>query len=352
VTGAARALAAVGLALVANAGAAPPLPREAFSATVREIQEDFVADRFEHLEALHQRDMGRRVDDGTSMIEAFEYAFDSVFGVRPLVRLEAGFAAWKVAAPRSRLRPIAEAFMWQERAFRAHGAWCQPLDPAGKPLATKYLARAQAALAEADPAASPLWFTASLRVAGGQGATTDRLDRLLDQGAAAHPGYLPMYWARGRFMLPPWSEDYSGFDTFARTRTPGGREGGATSYALLYATVARDTCQGFLEATAVSWPRMRTGLEALVRDRDTPWNWNLLGTFSCRFRDAEATRRVLARMGPAAQLDIWTSGQSTQSCTLMSREPPARRHGDDNAQLTGVKVAGARAFLYSRQLPR
>jgi hypothetical protein len=343
-----RALAAALACWAAHAGAQDAVTREGFAAAIREIQQAFIAERFDRVEALHGENVGRRTEDGTSMVEAFEYAFDAMFSAHALPRLEGALTDWKAAAPASRLRPIAEAFMWQQRAQRAHGAWCKPLDPAGRPLAEKYLGRAQAALAEADAAASPLWFSAALRVAGSRGDTTDQLDRLLDRGAAAHPGYLPMYWARGRFMLPPWAKDYDGFDTFARTRASAGIGSGATSYALMYVTVARSTCHSFLEETGVSWQQMKLGLEELARSRGADWNWNLLGTFACRFRDVEATRRVLERLGPAARLDIFTSGQSTESCRLMARGERAPPRHEERAELTGVKVGGSGAFLYFR----
>ena len=343
-----RALAAALVCWAAQAGAQGAATRDGFTTAIRGIQEAFVGERFDRVEALHDENVGRRTEDGTPMVEAFEYAFDAMFSTHALPRLEGAFADWKAAVPASRLRPIAEAFMWQQRAQRAHGAWCKPLDPAGRPLAEKYLARAQAALAEADAAASPLWFSAALRVAGSRRDTNDQLDRLLDRGSAAHPGYLPMYWARGRFMLPPWAKDYDGFDTFARTRASAGIGSGATAYALMYVAVARSTCHAFLEETGVSWQQMKLGLEELVRSRSADWNWNLLGTFACRFRDAETTRKVLERLGPAARLDIWTSGQSTESCKVMARGGRAPPRGDDRAELTGVKVGRSGGFLYFR----
>ena len=181
------------------------------------------------------------------------------------------------------------------------------------------------ALDRADPAATPLWFTASLRVAGARGDSPEALDRLLARGDSMHPGYPAIYWARGAFLLPPWSEGTQSFERFATEHASHGPGGASIGYAMLYVAVARETCGDFLESTQVSWPKMRAGLEELAARHPSDWNWNLLGTFACRFRDVDATRAALARLGTRARLDIWSSGQSTQSCRLMATDPARRR---------------------------
>ena len=303
----------------AQADAAPS--RDDFARTVREIQVAFNESRFSDIEALHTASARQVTDDGTPMLEAFEYAYDSLFGHAPLARLEAGLASWSSAARGSSIQAVTEAFLWERRALKAHGAWCQPLDAAGKPLAARFLERAKRALERADPAATPLWFTASLRVAGARGDSPQALDRLLARAASMHPGYPAIYWARGAFFLPPWSEGPQAFERFATEHAARGSGGASIGYAMLYVAVARETCGDFLESTQVSWRKMRAGLEELAVRHPSDWNWNLLGTFACRFRDVDATRTVLARLGRRARLDIWSSGQSTQSCRVMATDP-------------------------------
>jgi hypothetical protein len=317
-----RLFLAAAMALLASACAhVEVLGRADFSRLYEAAQHAYSKEDFKGLEALHDDAVGKRLDDGTWLLEAFELAFDAQFVAGPAANYERTFLAWKERAPASRLRPILEAYLWERRARLAVGEGCDRLVVPGKPLATRMLERASRTLRDADADASPLYGSIAVRIAGAQGRSAEELDALLAAAAARTPGFLPTFWSRARFMLPPWSREFGEFDRFARERAPG-REIG---YALMYMRVARDICDDAFASSEVSWDRLRDGLQALAREHDTVWNWNLLGTFACRFRDRDTTREVLAKMGTKANLGIWTRGQDTKSCTLFVREAPPGR---------------------------
>jgi hypothetical protein len=64
---------------------------------------------------------------------------------------------------------------------------------------------------------------------------------------------------------------------------------------------------------------MKQGFMDMIERHDAIWNWNLLGTFACRFRDTETTAWVLGRLGKDASFGIWSQGISTESCRAMIR---------------------------------
>jgi hypothetical protein len=328
----ARALAALLLALVVPAAAAGErVPRSRFVEQVRAIESALVDRDFARLDRLHESLLASRTrtDDGTWLVESFEWAFDAAFQADSPARLDAIVEEWRRAAPQSALRPVAEAFVWQGRAWRTRGGGCSPEWMAGaRTLYARFLERAQAALDGAPSAkASPLWYTAAIRVAGGAGRRAEDVDALLEEGAARHPGYRPLYSARLAFLTPEWGGDYGQVDRFVRRSVERTRATEGTSYyATLYVDLAREPCGDPLGASEVSWPEMKRGFADLLERHDSTWNWNLLGTFACRFRDADETARALARLGKDARLGIWSEGISTESCRTMVRgTPPSPR---------------------------
>jgi hypothetical protein len=330
-----RLAASVAIAFAVAAQGAPPagepLPRERFVGEIGDIQTALENRDFGRLESLHEALLASRARtaDGTWMIESFEWAFDSKFGSASPARLEGLLEDWRRAAPGSRLRPIAEAFAWQNRAWRARGTGCSPGWMAGaEEIYARYLERAAKALeGAAEAKASPLWYTVAIRVAGGEKRAASEIEALLEEGEARHPAYRPLYRARLTFLLPAWGGDYERLDRFVRRAAERTRASeGSSFYAGLYVDLARVECGDPLDESRASWPDMRQGFLDLLERHDATWNWNLYGTFACRFRDREETARVLARLGKEANLGIWSRGISTRSCREMIRpEPPPAR---------------------------
>jgi hypothetical protein len=327
------ALAALALAFGARgaepAGAA--VSRDRFVAEIRSIQAALENREFDRLESLHGAHLASRArtSDGTWMVESFEWAFDSSFRSDSPARLDRLVEDWRRAAPNSMLRPIAEAFVWQARAWRARGGGCSPAWIAGaERIYARHLQRAASALeGAAEAKASPLWYTVAIRVAGGERRAASEIEELLAEGESRHPAYRPSYRARLLFFLPDWGGDYGQVDRFVRRAVERTRATeGSSFYAGLYVDLARDDCGDRLAESRVSWPDMRQGFVDMIERHDATWNWNLLGTFACRFRDREETARALARLGKDASLGIWSSGISTESCLAMiRREPPPAR---------------------------
>jgi hypothetical protein len=306
-----------------------PQTHENFSSAIGTIENALELREFEKVERLHDEFVASRArtTDGTWMIESFEWAFDAKFESDSPARLDALFEEWRVHSPRSSLRKLAEAFMWQNRAWRAHGAGCSSSWVAGaEKVFSLNLLRAARALEEAaDAKASPLWYTVAIRIAGGQERGEKEIETILEEGEIRHPAYRPLYWARLMFLLPAWGGDYEQADRFVRRAVERTRatEGGSF-YAGLYLDMTRATrCGDALADSEASWPDMKQGLLDMIERHESAWNWNLLGTLACRFRDADTVAWALGKLGKDAHLGTGSPGISTQSCRAMIRPAPA-----------------------------
>lgn len=321
------ACAALGAIVCASAQALPDgarsYDRTAYGQAYGEIAQALHEGDFARLERMHGEFLGAgaRTTDGTWMVQAFEEVF-AMLVHEPPVKVERLFREWAARDPASALRPIAEAFAWQRRAWHAKGSGCYPAASSSSRKAfNTLLERAAAALREGETLAngSPLWHTAVMLVAGGQGRPAAELDSLLEESARRFPAYEPLYSARLLFLLPEWQGDYDRADRFirdsaARTAPLEGR----AFYAWLYLDLARlPGCKRLFDESRVSWPDMKAAFEDMLERHPDVWNKNLFATFACRARDVETTRRQLGELGAAAKLGAWSRGISNDTCYRM-----------------------------------
>jgi hypothetical protein len=320
------------VSLVSSHGGTAALPGEsrARSDPYGDIYAALSDEKFERLDELYAQlgAPGARNADGTWTIEIFVPVFEITFRNWVPSRIDALFAHWKSEVPGSPLRPIAEAFAWQQRAWKAKGTGCYAqADSASRHAFNRLLDSSAAALREAEPGgkSSPLWYVAAIRVAGGQALLAGDLDALLDEADRRFPAYEPLYAARLEFLEPVWGGDFGRIDHFVRdaVKRTRAREGRAF-YALLYVRLASAPgCEHLFEQSEVSWPDMKDAFEDLVARHPDNRNRNLFATFACRARDVDTTRRLLGELGKAASLGAYSPGVSNESCYRMIQPPSA-----------------------------
>ncbi|HTS86260.1 MAG TPA: hypothetical protein VMG61_14215 [Usitatibacter sp.] len=320
----ARVMLAAALLAAANAQAA--YDYRAYGTAISEILGSLAKRDFAKLDGIYAAYLARptRTADGTWMLKAFPAAFEAIFPSYPQGQVEEIFRDWKTRDPESALRPLAEAFAWQERAWAAKGGSCYQQSSSSQRTAfNALLDRSAASLREAESKGrdSPLWHVAAILVAGGQLRPAADLDGLLRESSSRFPGFEPLYAARMSFFTPAWGGDFGELDRFirasaAQTQATEGR----ALYAWLYLDLAATPgCNNLFEQSQVSWPDMKAAFDDMLDRHPDVHNLNVYATFACRERDVETTVRLLAKLGSEARLGMWSRGVSTDSCRAMIR---------------------------------
>jgi len=104
--------------------AAPKYDAEAFQEAVNTIVKAFDSGDHAKLDSMHDEylELLRKGGEGRRMLDAFAAVFEQYFRAEHREQLEKMFAAWKEAAPQSKLRPAAEGAMYRAFAWEARGA--------------------------------------------------------------------------------------------------------------------------------------------------------------------------------------------------------------------------------------
>ncbi|HLX24217.1 MAG TPA: hypothetical protein VKR38_12790 [Usitatibacter sp.] len=292
---------------------------------------------FARLDAMYAEygSAGVRTRDGTWMLKAFPAAFDAIFPSYPEGQVEEIFRDWKARDPDSSLRPIAEAFAWQSRAWAAKGGYCYENASSSQRKAFNALIDRSAdslRAAETRGRDSPLWHMAAILVAGAQLRPAPDLDALLGEAVARFPAFEPLYAARMTFFLPVWGGNFEIVDRFIRSSAAATRANeGRALYAWLYLDLAATPgCGQLFDRSSVSWPDMKVAFDDMLQRHPDDHNRNVYATFACRERDVETTSRLLRELGSEARLGMWSQGISNESCRAMVRgaAPAAARERD------------------------
>lgn len=294
--------------------------RESLNAASMVIQMSLEAGNWGKLETMHNDFLKRksRATDGTWMVESFQWGFDAWFASRDMERCDRLFRDWKDKMPESRLRPLAEAAMWQRQAWSARGGrFASTVPGESQQIFRERLKLAQTALDNNPDGAvySPIWHWVALIVAGSTGQPKAEFEKLFDQAVAKFPAYQSLYFTRANYLLPQWGGNFKALDNFIRASAAAtAATEGAALYAWLYVDASRKLDADLFSATQISWPMMKQSFEDMTGRFPDAWNKNLFATFACRARDRETTKKLLNELGPKAQLGIWSSGVSTESC--------------------------------------
>ena len=261
-----------------------------------------------------------RLEDGSSTLYAADIGFYVYFSDVQFADIQlAALKEWHTNLPGSIAEPIVEALYWRTLAWalRQENDAKDSTPIAGK-LFRERLQRAQQALQDSKGRSSsnPLWYMEELIIARGQQWKPDATRRVFDEGVGKFPMFEPLYWEMGDALSPVWGGSYAALETFANEATAkAGTPWGDTFYATTYWKIGRLNEQSFMGKSHVSWPHMRRGFDALMRQYPKSiWNANNFAIYACLAQDREAYGRIRARLGSHVIRPAWPSNVSPEVC--------------------------------------
>lgn len=238
------------------------------------------------------------------------------FGQVPPELLLDRFAEWRRNVPGSVIPDLLEADFYQQLAWAARGGGTVKTVRAQDWDLFHYRLRlAQAIMDEigASANAQPYWHSSSIHLALEGSATVEEMRAMFDAGAQAFPGYLPLYNAMVRALMPRWKGSTDAVNDFIDEVS---RSHGDAMYARLHAYNARlegddsDVLKG-----NVDWDRIRSGFEQLRQQHAaSDFLLNEFAYMACRRGDAQTYKRLSDLARERAASTAWSIGFSLESC--------------------------------------
>jgi len=269
-----------------------------------QAQQYFSNDQFSELDAMLNRlaSTKERTQDGRYQLYIVTADLREWFGLWD-EDLDSTFSnrldAWREQFPKSAAEPIVEAMHASALAWRARGGgFADRVAPEAWDLFHKRNERAWRILMDNRKTAStlPTWYELAISVGFELNKPDGELAALLDEGIARFPGYHSIYFAYARKFAPRWGGSYEAGDAFiqkvvAAKTNPEGEALYTRLYWLLDQTSGSP--EDFFTVSLVSWRRMRTGFELLMKEfPNSPWNLANFAIFACRARDGATYTRL------------------------------------------------------------
>lgn len=262
-----------------------------------QAQQYFSNEQYPKLEALFGELVAskERAEDGRYQLYMVTSGFDEWFGLldedvdRTLSRR---LTEWRKQFPDSASEPIIEAIRMHALAWRARGGgFSNKVADEAWELFRKRNEQAWQILMDSRKTSSaiPTWYEVAISVGDDMDKPRVELRELFEEGIRRFPGYHPIYFTFTRQFSPRWGGDYEAADAFikkvvAAKTNPEGEE----LYARLYWLLDQigGSPEGFFTDSLVSWPRMRSGFEILMKKfPHSVWNTASFAMFACRARD-------------------------------------------------------------------
>jgi hypothetical protein len=173
-------------------------------------------------------------------------------------------------------------------------------------------------LAKQTSARLPTWYELAISIGMNAGIDDEVLAAIFNEGIQRFPGYYSIYFNYARQFAPRWGGDYETADEFitAQVAAKSNTEG-EVLYPRLYWAI--DHYEGasldFFEASRVSWPRMRTGYELLMKKYpNSQRNQAHFLAYACRANDAVTYAKWRPTVQPGWFQQVAPNGISLDGC--------------------------------------
>lgn len=297
--------------------------------------------RYPELEALADstRSTNASFPSGSSMLSSFYFwpfrnADDSELSAETWERLLHNLREWRSGHRSSPTATIALAHALLRRGWAARGGgYAHEVKASQWPKFADDVAEARQLLGRAERKGGrscPGWYEAMLEAALCSSASDKEYDRVFDDGAAAFPTHVELYTAKSRRLMPRWFGEPGDWERFAAEvadRNPGGR--GPELYARIVYFQSDYTSNVFEDSPAVTWARVRSGLEAWqARCPESALPLSLLARFAAQANRPVESRKAFRELGTRVDLAAWHDRaefwQRCRSWALSSSAPITR----------------------------
>lgn len=262
--------------------------------------------------------------DGGSTFQGMMSGLDDLFtyGIMDFPRVLGSISDWRRAVPGSVEADLAESILYEAWAWRARGfGAADSVSPENWQLFAHRNDLAAAGLEDMKTRANrnPAWYQYSIHVGLDQDHTREELRAIFDAGIKQAPGYLPLYRAMMRSLMPRWSGSVQKLDQFIEdvTNRPGSPDRDVQLYARLYwsyDTMEQGDIKLFDDSLAV-WALMKQGFAELVkRYPQSDELLNAYAKFACIGEDAATYRALRPSIENRRSSTVWGHSATLESC--------------------------------------
>jgi hypothetical protein len=284
------------------------------SKTVRVIQDDLAAERFDELDRMADqfRRTKRRTAGGGWRLRGFYSALDANTKGLPDAAMEEHLKHiehWIAARPESMTARVAMADGLHRWAWNARGGGvASTVTPAMAKLFFAREERAQKVLEDAKklPTMCPQWYSEMMTVGLAQGWEHAKMQALFDEAMQFEPGYLYFYRDYANYLLPKWEGQDGDAEKFAQVTADkvGGEMGDLIYFEVAKVVIKRGN--GGMPTGEMDWERIKRGGYALDRlygqSRGTT---NQFALMAYEYKDAAAAAPLFNAIGDRWSPSVW-----------------------------------------------
>jgi hypothetical protein len=301
-----------------------------------DVQRLFKAGDFPALQKLSEglRDGSQRTPSGIWKLTVFYGAFQDLSSAvgrddgRGWNELADRIGRWQQAYPKSPAAIIANAVALKSRAWTLRPRHFVLEAAVGESRSVRTLRLAAGVLdsGKAVAAADPHFYAVRADLAAALSEAPGPFMELIDEGLDKTPGYYPIYFAglnyfadRNAVQRPDVAQRIEAFVNTAAQRHTGADA--SALYARLYWYAFSNVYGDDLFAKSrVDWPRMRSGIDAVLASYPDAWNRNNFAYLACLEKDRDTTKRLLTGVGEPI-LSVWKAKAIFHGCQSWANTP-------------------------------
>lgn len=188
----------------------------------------------------------------------------------------------------------------------------------GWPIFYKKLGEAREyLLRHKDTAArDPHWYDMMAAIATAEGWDSAAFDALVEEGLKREPLYYQLYFTAVNFLTPKWGGDFSKIEAFADAAVKATRnDEGFSMYARIYWYASQyQYGSSLFSQTSVAWPKMKRGIQDVLRRYPDQWNVDNFAYFACLAGDREEAKKLIGMLSGPPSMQVWKRPENFSRC--------------------------------------